>query len=227
MNKFDLHIKPLGNQAILIEWPNKIQDAILDDIIHFTNSILNLEKGYLTNYTPGYNSLLLQYKSTINFDQKKQMLTKLYPTQEVMDIFIPKCWNIPVCYDEKFGLDLPLFENHGLTQKEVIQLHTSATYRVYMIGFLPGFLYLGGLPQNLHMHRKDTPRMNIPKGSVAIGGEQTGIYPMTSPGGWQIIGRTPLTLFNLNSDEPIQIRQGDKIQFYAIDMITYQNLSSN
>ena len=96
-----------------------------------------------------------------------------------------------------------------------------------MIGFLPGFLYLGGLPKDLIMDRKDTPRSHVPKGSVAIGGEQTGIYPVDSPGGWQIIGRTPLSLFDIKKDDPTPIRQGDKVQFYSIDLETYQNLSSD
>ncbi len=96
-----------------------------------------------------------------------------------------------------------------------------------MIGFLPGFLYLGGLPKQLHMNRKEKPRLHVAKGSVAIGGEQTGIYPMASPGGWQIIGRTPLTLFDLSLDNPTPIKQGDNIQFYAIDLETYQHLSSH
>lgn len=227
MYKFDINIKPYGPQAILVEWPNKIDDQILDDIIQFTSTILSNEKEDLVNYTPGYNSLLLQYSSEVNFNIKKNQILQLYNSpQKILD-HIPKDWHIPVCYDDQFGLDISVFAKNGLHKKEVIKLHTSSLFRVYMIGFLPGFLYLGGLPKALIMDRKDTPRSLVPKGSVAIGGQQTGIYPMASPGGWQIIGRTPLTLFDLNKDAPTPIRQGDNIQFYEIDLDTYQNLSSH
>ena len=227
MNKFELNIKPFGKEAILIEWPNRIDEKILDDIICFTKSILIIEKSKLNNYTPGYNSLLLHYVSLIDFGEKKHFLMDLYNSQKQVTKYNPNTWHIPVCYDEEFGVDLPLFSNQGLTKKEVIHLHTSNCYRVFMIGFLPGFLYLGGLDPKLHMDRKAKPRLSIPKGSVAIGGEQTGIYPMASPGGWQIIGRTPLSLFDLNAEETTPIRQGDKIQFYAVDHDTYLNLVSD
>jgi len=227
MSRFQIDIKPFGKRAILIEWPNKIEDEILDDIIQFSELILTRDNNELINHTKGYNSLLLQYNSNIDFKHKKELLLDLYKSSYKTQQKPPKCWHIPVCYDEEFGLDLPLFENQGLDQADVIALHTQSRFRIYMIGFLPGFLYLGGLPKALHMNRKDTPRLNIPKGSVAIGGEQTGIYPMSSPGGWQIIGRTPLTLFDLNKNEPTPIKHGDFVQFYSIDMKTYQNLSSH
>jgi len=225
MSKFDINIKPFGFQAILIEWPARIDDQILDDIIQFTSTIVSNEKSDLINHTPGYNSLLLQYQSEIDFKAKRTLILNLYNSPKKAQNRTSKDWHIPVCYDDKFGLDLPLFADNGLTRNEVIKLHTSTSFRIFMIGFLPGFLYLGGLPKELIMNRKDTPRSYVPKGSVAIGGEQTGIYPMASPGGWQIIGRTPLTLFDLNKDDPTPIRQGDKIQFYSIGLETYQNLS--
>lgn len=227
MSRFEIIIKPFGKSAILIEWPKRIEDSILDDIIQFTSIVLANEESDLINHTPGYNSLLLQYNAEVDFDLKKQLLQALYKGKSDESITTHKSWHIPVCYDNEFGLDISLFADRGLSSDDVIQLHTSKPFRVFMIGFLPGFLYLGGLPEDLHMHRKEKPRLQVPKGTVAIGGEQTGIYPMTSPGGWQLIGRTPLALFDLSDTNPTPIQQGDYIQFYSIDKKTYQILSSH
>jgi inhibitor of KinA len=225
MNKFDITFQAFGNKAILIEWPNKIDEEILDDIIGFLQCILSNEKSLLSNYTSGYNSILFQYNSIINTSQKGHYLLSLYNSTERKNKYIPKSWDIPVCYEENFGFDLPSFVNRGLSSQEVVNLHTSKAFRVFMIGFLPGFIYLGGLPPELHMDRKENPRSHIPKGSIAIGGEQTGIYPMDSPGGWHVIGRTPLSLFDISKKKPISISQGDYIRFYAIDKDVFQNLS--
>lgn len=227
MIKFDITFKAFGNQAILLEWPKRIDDQILDDIICFLQHILPKEKSKLMNYTSGYNSILLQYNSIIDTSQKGNYLLSLYKSNENENDYIPKLWHIPVCYEKDFGLDLSSFADRGLSSNEVVNLHTSKAFRVFMIGFLPGFFYLGGLPHELHMDRKENPRNHIPKGSIAIGGEQTGIYPMDSPGGWQIIGRTPLTLFDLSKKEPTHISQGDYIRFHAIDKNEFQNLSSH
>ncbi len=228
MPRFDIEIKAFGNRAILIEWPNKIDEEILDDIIRFTPLAVASEKDELINYTPGYNSLLLEYNKVLDdFENKRQLLTKIYesPRAQRSDAF--NTWHIPVCYEEEFGVDLPVFAENGLSKEQVVNLHTLKPLRVFMIGFLPGFLYLGGMPEALNMDRKAKPRLKVSKGAVAIGGKQTGIYPMESPGGWQIIGRTPLSLFDLSHEQPTPIRQGDKIQFYEIDLKTYQILSSH
>ena len=227
MPKFSIDIKPIGSQVVLIIWPQKIEDAILEDIIQFTKLIVSSENDDLINHTPGYNSLLLQYTSTIDFEKKKTALLSLYSTLESKDSLPSKTWHIPVCYDPKFGVDLSIFEKQGLSVEETVALHTAKPYRVYMIGFLPGFLYLGQLPKALHQPRKPQPRLKVSKGSIAIGGEQTGIYPMDSPGGWQIIGRTPLTLFDLNQEESSLIQQGDYIQFYPVDLQFYECFDSH
>ncbi len=132
---------------------------------------------------------------------------------------------IPVCYDALFSEDIPRICDHtGLTREEVIAIHTGTSYKVYMIGFLPGFPYLGELPEVLHVPRLEKPRLSVPKGTVGIGGTQTGIYPIESPGGWNIIGRTPLDLYCLNRVEPFLIRAGDQLQFRAISLETFNEM---
>jgi len=227
MKKFDIKIKPMGSQAVLIEWPHRISEDILQDILNFTQSVLEVEKPKLRNYLPAYNSLLLYYDAVIDISAKKELFLSIHNSLATMEKISGKVWHIPVCYDEQFGIDTHLFQDHGITAEELIRLHTKEPFRVFMIGFLPGFLYLGGLPQSIHMARKAIPRQKVLKGAVAIGGEQTGIYPVESPGGWQVIGRTPLTLFDLHLETPTPIQQGDLIQFYSIDLKTYEIFSSH
>ena len=124
---------------------------------------------------------------------------------------------VPVCYEDEFGLDLRAVADHAsITPDEVIRLHSSGEYRVAAVGFTPGFPYMAGLPPELATPRRATPRTSVPAGSVAIGGSQAGIYPMNSPGGWHIIGRTPLKLFDVASDRPALLRAGDRVRFRQI-----------
>jgi inhibitor of KinA len=124
---------------------------------------------------------------------------------------------IPVCYDPEFALDLDCVAEHAkLSVQEVVELHSAAEYRVACIGFVPGFPFLAGLPEKLATPRRDVPRKEIPPGSVGIGGAQTGIYPLRSPGGWNLIGRTPLKLFDPTKNPPALLQAGDRVHFRAI-----------
>lgn len=124
---------------------------------------------------------------------------------------------IPVCYGGEFGPDLATVAEHTkLSPEEVIKRHAGGNYLVYLVGFSPGFAYLGGLPSELATPRRVTPRPRVPSGSVGIGGEQTGVYPVSTPGGWNLIGRTPLRLFLPDQNPPVVIRAGDRVKFRAI-----------
>ncbi|MGC1322903.1 MAG: 5-oxoprolinase subunit PxpB, partial [Candidatus Udaeobacter sp.] len=129
----------------------------------------------------------------------------------------PRLTEIPVCYDAEFGLDLDRVAEHTkLSEREIVDLHSTREYRVACIGFVPGFTFLAGLPKNLATPRRGVPRKEIPPGSVGIGGAQTGIYPLRSPGGWNLIGRTPLKLFDPINDPPTLLCPGDRVRFRAI-----------
>jgi len=129
---------------------------------------------------------------------------------------------IPVCYDLEFGPDLQEVANDAkIPAHEVIRLHSSATYRVPFLGFTPGFAYLGGLPEALHVPRLATPRKQVPAGTVAIAGSQAGVYPVDSPGGWRLIGRTPVRMFDPNTTRPTRLEPGDLVKFSAIDRATF------
>src|SRR5690606_22673794 len=136
-------------------------------------------------------------------------------------------WKIPVSYDAVFGIDLEaICLEKRISKNELIKRHSQAIYTVYFIGFLPGFLYLGGLDEVLHIARKSTPRLKIEKGAVAIGGHQTGVYPTESPGGWNIIGNSPIEFFNPKSNPPCFAEAGDKISFYPISLKEYRDIKT-
>jgi inhibitor of KinA len=132
---------------------------------------------------------------------------------------------IPVCYDAEFALDLArIAEQTTLDPSEVIALHLSAKYTTACIGFMPGFPFLAGLPKELHSPRLATPRTRVPAGSVAIAGAQSGVYPLESPGGWNVIGRTPIRLFDANANPPALLRPGDRVRFRAITRDEFDGL---
>ncbi|MFX0557958.1 5-oxoprolinase subunit PxpB [Maribacter sp. CXY002] len=219
MNPPLVNIKSFGIHAVLIEWPNEVNEAILDDILRFENFLITtcLEDGNWETVI-AYNSLLLvNPKEIIDFNEFSLLIKTWYGQVKSS---IPKqryLWRLPVSYDLEFGIDLLEISEHlGKSKEEIIALHTSTTYTVYGIGFLPGFMYLGGLPKALEIPRKATPRLNVQKGAVGLAGKQTGIYPQESPGGWNIIGNCSVPIFDINKKEPCFVSVGDKIQFYAV-----------
>lgn len=229
MEKFKVTYKPFGNSAILIKWPSIISKDILNNIHLFSLKIKKHNFKYILEINYVYTSLLIRYNSSdIDFITLKENLKQIY--NEAL-LTVPKgtksVWEIPVCYAIEYGKDLALLsasKNKSIAQ--IIAMHSSINYLVYGIGFLPGFLYLGGLPKELQYPRKNTPRLEVPKGSVAIGGNQTGIYPRTSPGGWQIIGRTPILLFNVEKENPCTIMPNDEIRFKAISKEEFKRIEN-
>jgi inhibitor of KinA len=150
------------------------------------------------------------------FEWMKKQLTERLEQPAPQDPVNERILNIPVCYEEEFAMDLQqLAITKNISVDEVIQIHTTRQYKVYMLGFLPGFPYMGEVDEKISMPRKPQP-VNIEAGSVGIAGKQTGIYPLNSPGGWQIIGRTPLRIFDSAGEEPTLLRAGDTVQFYSI-----------
>ena len=221
-----LTYKPFGAKAILIEWKPKINEATLNEIIQFKDSVVDYYKDQLNDCIIGYNSLTIIFIEDIfNFQVQKEILISLYKEKSVLKDRSRSLWKIPVCYDETFGIDLEeISESINISEEEIVQKHSGVIYTVYFIGFLPGFLYLGGLDQSLHIKRKATPRLHVEKGAVAIGGSQTGIYHMDSAGGWNIIGKTPISFFSVTQDNPCFAKAGDKIQFIPVSLGEYKKI---
>ncbi|WP_233268871.1 5-oxoprolinase subunit PxpB [Mucilaginibacter lacusdianchii] len=217
----------LSERAISVVFGSDIDDSTLQQITQFNHTLHRKPfPGFYTT-VPAYTTLTVFYdpllviqsdlpgtdcfdKVTHYLEQLKQHLAQDQPG-------LGKMITIPVCYGGTFGPDLKyVAASHGFTTDKVIDLHSSAIYKVYMIGFVPGFAYLGGMPEVLATPRLTTPRKAIPTGSVGIAGKQTGVYPLDTPGGWQLIGRTPLALFAASRSQPALLQAGDTIKFEPI-----------
>lgn len=215
-----------GDSSMTVYFDLPISKALTTKIIQLCAAIKNTFDKEILEVIPAYQSLTIIYESLII--SRKDIRYKLI---NIVNSPLPKITtqskliNIPVCYDGEYGPDLKYLANYNkLSKQQVIQRHTEPTYLVHMLGFLPGFLYLGGLDKSLFCPRKSTPAIKIPKGSVGIGGEQTGIYPCSSPGGWQLIGRTPLSIFAPNAKNPFIASPLDEIKFYSIKQSEFQEL---
>ncbi len=224
MNFKSYRIFPLHTKAFLIEWKQEPSEALLEKLILF--KLIIEKEPKVTRCHMGYKSLIVHIAEEImNFNWWRERLKKLEEKIHEKKYTNEKKWKIPVCYEAKYAPDIALLAKAlKLSIDELIQLHTKTRYRLYFIGFLPGFLYLGGLNKRLHHPRKEKPQLKVPKGSVGIGGKQTGIYPCNSPGGWHLIGNTPLNLFDITKQPPCFANSGDWISFEAIDQDTYKDL---
>ncbi|MDD7887330.1 5-oxoprolinase subunit PxpB [Flavivirga sp. 57AJ16] len=219
---------PFGERSVLIQWPAVIDENVLSDIILFKAKIKNKSIKGIVELNSSYNSLLIVYDVFIvSFETMVNELKKLYSQKERSPKFISKQWKIPVCYDTTFAIDLDAMAHEkAMSTESIIERHSKTVYTVYFIGFLPGFMYLGGLNEKLYTPRKSMPRLEIVKGAVAIGGEQTGIYPSESPGGWNVIGNSPIEFFNPKSDVPCFANAGDKIVFKRISLKEYHDIKT-
>jgi inhibitor of KinA len=219
----------MGERAILLEFGPDISQEILEKVLgikkYLQENILK-EKVDITN---AYNSLLITYSETIEdvYDEilgLREDISKANISFKIES----RLFHIPVCYEDVFALDLAeMAESKNLSKKQIIELHSSEDYLVYFTGFLPGFLYLGGLAESLHFSRRKHPRSQVIKGAVGIGEKQTGIYPQGSPGGWNIIGNSPVPLFDPEANPPCEIRAGDRIRFYPVSLEEHRKISED
>ena len=210
-----------NKSSILVEWPKIISKNILEDIIKFSNKLSKLKS--INSRINGYNSLLIKYNSSIkSFEEEIFNLESLYKNKITNLPTNTKNWRIPVCYEKKYAPDISYVSKKlNLSLKEIIRIHSYKKYKLYFIGFLPGFLYLGKVDNKLKLPRKTNPSTNYEAGSIGIAENQTGIYPNVSPGGWNIIGNSPILFFDPSSKEPCFAKSGDTIEFYSINENEY------
>ena len=216
MLPFTVH--PVGDSALLAAFEQRIAPEIGAAVAALNTRVLSANISGVDETVPAFASLMVTYDPLVtDYDAVAAAMQKLADVPDADSTAENgKLVTIPVCYGGEFGPDLPFVAEHaGLTETEVIRLHAGRDYPIYMLGFLPGFPYLGGLDERLFTPRLPTPRTAIPAGSVGIGGEQTGIYPIASPGGWQLIGRTPLKLFDPAAGA-LPYAAGDRIRFKPI-----------
>jgi inhibitor of KinA len=222
-----MRVYPLGDTAVTVEVDTVISYRAMVNVHALTMRFAQSSVEGVVELIPAFTTLTVVYKpSVVSYDDLAQHLQMLAhemvqenqePLLQMVQETHARCIEIPVCYEPQFAPDLAELAYYaGISTEEVIQLHTSPEYRVAMIGFTPAFPYLLGLDERLNVPRKQIPRLRVPAGSVAIGGAQTGIYPITSPGGWSIIGWTPLQLFRPHEPIPSLLLAGDRVRFYAI-----------
>ena len=204
----EIKICTAGDSSVLIEFGQEISPEINAQITAVVRLIKAQHIEGVTDMIPAFASLLINYDPRV-----------------VSYAGLRRIFEIPVCYGGEYGPDLQNIADHaGLTPEEVIRIHSAKDYLIYMLGFLPGFSYLGGLDDRIHTPRLANPRIRIPAGSVGIGGSQTGIYPLDSPGGWQLLGMTPVKTYDPEREVPILFEAGDYIRFVPVSEEEYQEI---
>ena len=208
-----------GDSALVVEFGNEISREVNRKVHALADALGKNPLPGVGESVPTYRSLLVNYDPLrLSCDEVRALVSEVFQRCEESPSFEPRVIEIPVVYGGEFGPDIEFVAEHnGLSVEEVIGLHADATYTVYMLGFTPGFAYLGGMPAVIAAPRLETPRTLVPDGSVGIAGEQTGIYPIASPGGWRLIGRTPLKLFDPERDPPTLLKAGDTVRFVPMD----------
>ncbi len=220
----------LGDSALTLEFGDRIDQQLVSAVSAFDTRLMQeKEAGRLNGVietVPTFRSLTVIFDPlVISRSDLQGRLLLLLEKVETDNRQKGRHWRLPVCYGGDYGPDLEsAAASLGLTPEKVIDLHASQTYLVYMIGFLPGFPYMGDVDPALHMPRLTEPRVRVPVGSVAITGQQTAIYPWESPGGWQLLGRCPLALFDAQRSEPALLGPGDRVEFQVISEDRYQEL---
>ncbi|MGI5839610.1 MAG: 5-oxoprolinase subunit PxpB [bacterium] len=224
----DLDFKPAGDKALVVECGNAISEEINRRVRRLNWAIDRRKIPGIQEIIPTYRSLLVLYEPELMSPKELTAIIRQCAS-EAADAAVPepKMTVIPVAYGGVYGPDLSdVAKINGLTPAEVIKLHTSRDYLIYMLGFTPGFPYLGGMAEEIAVPRLAEPRLRIPAGSVGIAGGQTGVYPVESPGGWRLIGRTPLRLYDPEAAHPVLLRAGDYIRFQAIEAAEYECLAA-
>lgn len=224
-----LKFLPVGDSCMTIEFSKVISEEVNKKIRALSKMIKEANLGGVIETTPTFCSLTIYFNPfQISFCKLRRKILKLYKKAKIEKGEIKKVFLIPVCYEGEYAPDLDsVCELTGLDKQEVINIHTSTDYLIYMLGFLPGFPYLGGMSETLECKRLDTPRTQIIEGSVGIGGKQTGIYPLKSPGGWRIIGRTPVKLYDKFRNPPVLYKAGDYIRFFKITKEEFESGNFN
>ena len=222
----EIKIYTAGDSSVLIEFGQEISPEINAQI----TALVPLNKAQhiegVTDMIPAFASLLINYDPrVVSYAGLRARLEKLLKLEISGETSESRIFEIPVCYGGEYGPDLQNIADHaGLTPEEVIKIHSAEDYLIYMLGLLPGFSYLGGLDERIHTPRLANPRIRIQAGSVGIGGSQTGIYPLDSPGGWQLLGMTPVKTYDPEREVPILFEAGDYIRFVPVSEEEYQEI---
>jgi inhibitor of KinA len=219
-------IQPLGDSAVRVVFGKEISAKVHGKVRAFCMILEEMKPSGIIEWMPSYTAVTVFYDSLhFSYEETAEWVKVLVKDLDSMETIPARTWNIPVCYEGKFAPDIEsIGERIGLHPNEIIERHTKPLYTIFMLGFIPGFPYLGGMDRTIAAPRLEKPRSSVPAGSVGIAGEQTGIYSLTSPGGWQIIGRTPLKLYDRKKTQPVFLEAGDKLRFQAVTEHKFQEI---
>lgn len=226
-------IYPCGDHAATIELGDRVNETVNGQVMSVFKFLKKAAIKGIRDIIPAYNTVTIVY-DIASLKQQSPALSAYTTASEILKRAVSDCATvtesatniieIPVCYDLSLAPDIQsLADFKKIAVEDVIRLHTASIYRVYMIGFLPGFAYMGSVDEKLVMPRHATPRTKVPAGSVGIAGEQTGIYPVDSPGGWQLIGQTPIAMFRPDDTVPCYLQPGNQVKFYPVSLQEFKN----
>jgi KipI family sensor histidine kinase inhibitor len=220
-----MKIVPASDSSLLVVLGDAMSLDNHERVMSLFRALHRLNHPRIRNLHPAYASILIDFDPLrLSHEEAASLIENLAGEESSQYDRAANTVTIPVCYDIEFATDLQEVANLAkIPAHEVIRLLSSVTYRVHFLGFTPGFAYLGGLPETLHAPRLATPRKHVPAGSVAIAGTQAGIYPVDSPGGWRLIGRTPVRIFDPGATQPTRLKPGDRVEFSAIDRATFHS----
>lgn len=220
---------PSGDSAFIIKAGDVISGEVHITVRKLLQKLDEAKFAGVTDIIPSYNEILVCYDPLVaGYRQILDDLRMCEADLESVDLPASSTVHVPVCYRGEYGPDLQYVADlNSVSPEVVIDIHCSAVYLVYMLGFTPGFCYLGGMDPRIASPRKETPRMKIPAGAVGIAGQQTGIYPIESPGGWQLIGRTPLRLFDPQLKSPFLLSAGDCVKFFSVTEDEFSRILSD
>lgn len=228
-NTNQIRFLPCGDSAVTVEFSKEMNEETNRKIRFLAAKIESENIRGVSESVPTFCSMTIYFDPfVISREKLEKKILKIVNSYKESSAEKRRVFLIPVCYEGEHAPDMEdVCSLTGLTKDEVIKIHTSTDYLIYMLGFLPGFPYLGGMDKRIEAPRLDTPRTVIPAGAVGIGGKQTGIYPLASPGGWRLIGRTPVKVYDPNREEPIVYKAGDYIRFYPITDEEFKKIAEN
>ena len=212
------NISNLGDASVYCDFGNEVNEKINSNVINYFKHLKRNKINGITNITPSYNKLIISFDlEVINFEKLKDKIKKI--NLESIEKEEEKIVKVPICIDDEFSLDLKRLSNKlKITEKQIINSFLSKEYFCYMTGFIAGMPFMGNIDSNIRLYRLETPRVKVPKGSIGITEQFCNIYTFESPGGWNIIGNTPMKIFDkFNKSNPVKINPGDSVIFYQIN----------